>query len=245
MRDHGLGNRREDGPRRERIEPPITVVSGVVVPCLQALAAGTLIAVALGITVRLFGTSWARAGVWALCALVWITAVFGACFIGQERAVHVTPSWVARQRVLLNRPMEREEPEEEPWRVIRARPQRPMLGLETLDHAAPVVGPQARPEIEEAYRFVTALWPKGDISQATVCERFSRRLWDRYIGGSRRKRDKGKESARGLLDRAGLIRKEGGRWVIDSTLEEALSWNPELKAYAEAKAQIVRLGRLA
>jgi len=130
--------------------------------------------------------------------------------------------------------------EEEPWRVIRPQLGRGPMSLlpARVEKGVERAGPSARREIEDLCRFISVMWPTGDITQAN-CERmgFTRRWWDRYIGGSRAKRKRGTESGRGLLDRAGVIEKEGGRWAICSTLEEALSWNNELREYADALAR--------
>lgn len=220
------------------------VATEVVVPMLQALGIGSLLGVCLLGTILLFGGAWAVAGAWAAGAALWGTAVSGVVFIGQQRAMAITPSWVARQRVLLAWPtVDGEEQDGAPWRVInprRGRAGAPLLPSGTMEHEVEQVGPRARPEIEEAFRVVSGLWGARDCSQETVCKLFGRRIYDKYVGGSRRRRDQGTESGRGVLDRAGVIEKEGGRWVITASVEEAYSWNPELRAYADARAQTGR-----
>jgi len=100
----------------------------------------------------------------------------------------------------------------------------------------------APPEVQELYRFITTMWPTGDVTQDN-CRRhgFGRGVWDHMIGGSRNPRHKGTESARGVLDRAGVIEKQGNVWKIAANLDDTLACFPMVRAYAETRTQTVIL----
>lgn len=122
----------------------------------------------------------------------------------------------------------------------------PALPAQVVDveRDAEQVAPRASREVEQLYRFVTMMWPLGDVTQAG-CARagYSRRWWDKYVGGSRSRKLIGTEQARGYLDRAGVVCKDSNKWVICADLAQALSINDELRAYAEAMSQVVRLDK--
>jgi len=103
------------------------------------------------------------------------------------------------------------------------------------------IEPAVDPEIEELYRFIVGVWPGGSVSREACRELgFGRATWERLVGGQRGK--EGMESGRGLLDRAGCVRSTSSGWEICATLEEALGINRALRAYAEGKAEMVRIG---
>jgi hypothetical protein len=137
----------------------------------------------------------------------------------------------------------RAEPEraERPPMVIRGYGQPPLIEA-SLESNIRAMEPDASKDVRGLYKFITAMWPTGSITQADCLGKgFSRRDWDRYIGGSRRKGDAGKDSARGWLDRAGVIAKEGNEWKIGASLEEALKINDDLLRYATSLSKVVRL----
>ena len=217
-----------------------TLKGDVAVPALQAVVIGlALDGVVTGILL-ICDIEWAQAWRWGagigLCAFGLTVVVF---IVNHHGANVVDPIKLAYKRFEQAKPTERPQPEDEPWRVIRgfggpkAIPARVHTEVKSIE-------PAVNPEIKEMHDFITTMWPTGDITQAN-CQRrrWSRKYWDKYIGGKRTKR--GQESGRGLLDRAGVIRKDGGKWVIAVPLNEALAINDELLSYAQAKAEMVKL----
>ena len=69
------------------------------------------------------------------------------------------------------------------------------------------------PEIEELYRFVTTVWPTGKVGREHCRDLgFMRSEWERMVGG--RRGEEGSESGRGLLDRAGVVRRTRSGWEL-------------------------------
>ena len=226
-------------------DPKLTTESDVVVPLMQAAAVATSGGLGGGIMTLLLAplagvhglALWSLAGRIAAGVFALALMTCTASFILAHRRRVTEPLDILWQRLAPPVP-----PEPEPRWIVRNPAHAARAIPARLASEAKPLEPDAPAEIKDLYKFITTMWPTGDISQAN-CARmgFSRKYWDRYIGGSRRKRDAGKESARGLLDRAGVVRKDGNKWVIAATLEEALSVNDLLREYAGRKAQMVRL----
>jgi len=213
--------------------------SDVVVPTMQAAAIGAVIAAALMGLLYLVGASWPAAWRWGAGLGL---ATFAACevwFLLQHRWVYGAGIRLSYERLWATqaRP-ERREPRRAILVINPRRPAgRPMVdarpALGVLEHAVPALQePDA--EVVELYRFIVTLWRTGDISRdAARRSGFGRAAWERYIGGQRAGR--GRESARGLLDRAGMCRRTSGGWMIIAPMGAALAWNDELRAYAHAQ----------
>jgi hypothetical protein len=214
-------------------------------PLCGGLMMGAVLGVAIGGLQLLGGKPVEDAlrtgGRWALIVLAVTTVgVFVYALLGWAG-----PARLARlKQPRVEEVLEVQEQEEAPWIVQRPfkrlnpAPQLPAK----LQVAAKSIEPPVRREITDLYRFITTMWPTNDITQANCRQHgFTRRYWDRFIGGSRAERDLGKESARGLLDRAGVIRKDGNAWVICAPLDQALQISDELWQYAQARARMIRL----
>lgn len=127
------------------------------------------------------------------------------------------------------------------WRQFRPLPLLPS-GIE-VEQAVASVGPAVRGEIRRLYDFVVDAWRTQDVTQAGVLGRgWRRKDWDLYVGGSRSRKAIGTESGKGLLARANVVAKYGHKWMwVDGvTLEDALSINGELRAFADARAELVK-----
>lgn len=216
-------------------------------PILAGLGLATVLAVSVGGVVLIgSGGEWEQAGTAA--GVVWFVVLGLATVVvfwyaarewaGPRRAERIER---ARREVIEVLP-DGEEMEPPPPMIVRGFS--PKMLPATIEHSIEALGPVADPEIEHLYRFIADCWRADDVTQNGCMSRGWRRSdWDRYIGGSRRRSDAGKESARGLLNRAGIIRKDGNSWRICSTLEQALHINDDLQAYANARAQLVRLDK--
>jgi len=215
-------------------------------PVLSGLCLASVLSVSVGGVVLIASRGdWALAGTWV--GSIWF-AVLGVVTVvvfvyaarewaGPRRAERIER---VRQEVV---EVVREEGEPPAPIIVHGFSSPPLLPA-SMDHTIESLAPAADPEIDHLYRFVLDAWQHGDVTQAGVMSRgWRRKDWDKFVGGSRRRSDMGKESARGLLDRAGIIRKDGGGWVICATLEQALSINDDLNGYANARAQLVRLGK--
>jgi hypothetical protein len=212
-------------------------------PLLAGLGLAAVLAISVGGIAGLATLSLAGAVRWA--ALVFFLAWGGTTVIvfGYAAISWGGPLALLRARqpvqVVTRAPVQIDE---QPPMVIRGYARPPMIEA-SLESNIKALEPDATKEVRELYKFITTMWPTGSITQADCLARgFSRRDWDRYIGGSRRKGDVGKDSARGWLDRAGVISKEGNEWRIAASLEEALGINDELMQYAMAKSQVVKIG---
>lgn len=211
-----------------------SIRADVVVPVAQAAAIGVAVGLLSGVTVAAFG---AQRGL-----SVQVGTIFGlSCFtvstvvfVLQHRRYVTDPFDLIWERFRLLLPVEDVEAdtEKEPiWRTIRPRSAPPTM---TIAARSPK---DADTEIVNLYNFITAMWGIGSVSQAE-CRKagWTRRYWDRYVGGKRNQR--GTEAGRGLLDRAGVVQKDGVRWVIAATLEEALSWNRDLLFLARMQGTV-------
>jgi len=246
MREREAAQRAAQGIR---IEPQRATLEGdVVVPVLQAAAIGLAAGLAVGVGVLLIGfgrEGWARwglAGQVAGCGCVAALAVCTVVFIIEHRRTIRDPLDISWERLDMLRPRGGTPPpamDEAPWRVVRGFTPSLPAQVETTVQA---IEPEARPEIRELYEFIAAAWPVGSVSRAS-CRNlgFGRAQWERLVGGVRGR--EGQESARGLLDRAGVVRRTRSGWEICAGLQDALAINAELLAYAEAKSSLVQLGR--
>ena len=215
-------------------------------PLLAGLGLATVLSVSVGGVVLIASRGdWQLAGkvlgtIWfaVLGAATMIVFVYAAReWAGPRRAERIERT---RQEVV---EVVRDEVEPPAPIIIRGFPSPPLLPA-TVDHTIESLAPAADPEIDHLYRFVLDAWQHDDVTQAGCMSRgWRRKDWDKFVGGSRRRSDVGKESARGLLDRAGIIRKDGSGWTICATLEQALSINDDLNRYANARAQLVRLDK--
>jgi len=211
-------------------------------PLLAGLGLAVVLSLSLAGVVGLVARSLASAAiwgafaffiVWGLSTLVvfWYAARSWAGPLGLAKATQPVI-----ERYIDNRPIEPPTP-----MIVRGYNTPPLIEAE-LASSIKTLEPDVKPEIKELYDVITRLWPGGDISQERVCSLFSRKVYDRHIGGSRRKGDAGTESGRGLLDRAGVIAKDGGgHWAIAASLADALSINDDLLEYAQARSQIVKI----
>jgi len=215
-------------------------------PLCGGLMLGAVLGLAAGGLAKLGGKTWpAAAQVGGRVALVVLAATTAGVFL-YALLGWAGPARLARlQQPRIEKVVEEREEEEEPpwvvqrpWRRLHPAPQIPAR----LQIEAASIEPPVRREIRELYRFIITMWPTGDITQANCrAKGFTRRYWDRYIGGSRAESKLGTESGRGILDRAGVIRKDGNTWVIAAPLDVALQINEELWEYAQARARMVRL----
>lgn len=215
-------------------------------PLLSGLGLASALAVSVGGVVLI-----ASAGDWQLsgtvAGVVWFV-VLGLATVtvflyaarewaGPRRQERIEKT---RQEVIEVEPDDLEPP---PPMILRGFSPQALLPA-TLDLTTESITPAVDPEIDHLYRFILDAWQYGDVTQAGCMARgWRRKDWDKFVGGSRRRSDAGKESARGLLDRAGIIRKDGNSWVTCATLEQAFSINDDLKAYASARAQLIRLDK--
>jgi len=215
-------------------------------PLCGGLMLGAVLGVAAGGLQLLGGKPWRDAaqtgGRVALVVLAATTVgVFLYALLGWAGPARLARLQQPRVEQIAEQREEEEEPPwvvQRPWKRLNPVPQLPAR----LQIEARSIEPPARREIRELYRFIITMWPTGDITQANCrAKGFTRRYWDRYIGGSRAESKLGTESGRGILDRAGVIRKSGGAWVIAAPLDQALQINDELWAYAQARAKMVRL----
>ena len=232
-------------PQRASLE------SDVIVPVLQALAIALVGGLALGTGAVLIGfgqhgwARWAMAGQVAGGAFVFILAGAVVKLIVDHHASTRDPYIQAQKRIdaAKDKGSARPDPDAEPNYVIMRAPARPALAA-TLDHEIETVIPQTDPATEQLYRFIVDAWRADDVTQSGCMGRgWRRRDWDRMVGGSRRRADLGNESGRGLLDRAGLVRKDGGKWEIVASLDQALTITDDLASYAEARASVVKLDK--
>ena len=224
-----------------------TIEGDVLVPTLQALAIGGAVGLAVGVGVLLFapavfdlhgGDLWAWAGRVAAGGFVFTLAGAVVRFILDNRRVVTEPLDLLWERLALATPSPPPD-QDEKWRVIR--PRTPQLEA-TVDHEVKSIEPDVDPDIKRLYNFITRVWPGGNVSRS-ACNSlgFSRKTWEKMVGGQRGKA--GLESGRGILDRAGCVRKTSAGWEIAATLEQALTFNDELSKYAQAKSQLVQLGQ--
>lgn len=129
-----------------------------------------------------------------------------------------------------------EEPR--PPMVLNRYNEPPMLPASSMDVEIDPLVADAAPELMELYNFITRLWPTGDISRNNARQHgFDRTVWERLVSGVRGK--EGMESGRGHLDRAGVVVHTGKGWQIAASLDQAYAINPDLLAYAQARAEIV------
>ena len=215
-------------------------------PLCGGLMLGAVLGLAAGGLAKLGGKTWpAAAQTGGRVALVVLAATTAGVFL-YALLGWAGPARLARlQQPRIEKVVEEREEEEEPpwvvqrpWKRLHPVPQIPAR----LQVTAKSIEPPVRREIRDLYRFIITMWPTGDVTQANCrAKGFTRRYWDRYIGGSRAESKLGTESGRGILDRAGVIRKDGNTWVIAAPLDVALQINEELWAYAQARARMVRL----
>lgn len=215
-------------------------------PLLAGLGLASVLAVSAGGVVLIASRgNWQISG--TVLGVVWFVVLGLATMIV---FVYAAKEWAGprrqeriertRQDVIEVLPEEIEPP---PPMIVRGFSPRALLPA-TVDHTIESLAPAVDPEIDHLYRFILDAWQYGDVTQAGCMGRgWRRKDWDKFIGGSRRRADAGKESARGLLDRAGIIRKDGNSWVTCATLEQALSINDDLRAYANARAQLIVLDK--
>ena len=125
------------------------------------------------------------------------------------------------------------------WRQFNPLPMLPSRAA----LAVTSVEPAGRAEIRRLYEFVVDAWRSQDVTQAgTLGRGWRRKDWDEMVGGSRSRKAIGTESGKGLLARANVVAKYRSKWewVDGVTLEDALSINGELRAFADARAELVK-----
>ncbi len=241
--------------------PRSTVIGEVVVPMLQALGMGVVVGLALLGILPVLGVVWGAAWRWAVGLGLGLWALTTVRFVSGQRAVRRAPMALERDKLewLIARAGEGgARGDKEPWRLFRPpgarRPARPGLrageelpalpvGSRVVEEAVAGVEPEVDPETKRLYSFITRVWPGQNVSRrACMGLGFSRSEWERLVGG--RPERAGSESGRGLLDRAEVVEKGPSGWVLAEgvTLEQALSITDELWAYAEARAELVRIG---
>ena len=212
-------------PSRYRERAPSSVLQEQVgVPTLQALAiSGGVLATCATLTCLCGGSLLLAlkvgAGV-AVCSF----CLLETHFILQHRRSVTEPLDQYWWELQATRPRPQEE--HRPPIILNRRTASKNAAVEAAD--VPVT-----PELDELYRFICSTWSGGDLSRSACRDRgWTRKYWERYVNG-------GRERDRGILDTAGLIRKQGQSWVVDVSLEEALSISPALRLYAESKARTV------
>lgn len=213
----------------------------VVWPVTGGLLVGIMMAIGVGGLVGLLSRNWVAGGGWmagtffVVCPTVTLlTFLYAARGWGGPLRLERARQDAGYESV------EVIEPEDErPAMVIR--PYMPALP-DGLTHQIRSLEPKADHETMALYQYISKMWPLGTVTQtASLQAGFRRKDWDKYVGGSRRKKAVGTESGRGILDRAGVVRKDGGSWVICAPLDKVFKVTPELEQYAAAKAEIVRL----
>jgi hypothetical protein len=215
-------------------------------PILAGLGLATVLAVSIGGVSLIVSRDWQASS--TIAGVVWFVAlglvtVFVFLYAMQEWA---GPRQAERQERLRQEVIEiiPDDLERPPAMVLRPLSRRPMLPAPSFDHTIETITPAVDPEIDHLYRFVIDAWQHNDVTQSGCMARgWRRKDWDKFIGGSRRRADLGKESRRGLLDRAGIVVKDGNKWTTCATLEQALSINDELHRYASEKSKMVVLGK--
>ncbi len=212
-------------------------------PILAGIALGTVLAVSVGGIVLIASGDLQAAGTvagYVFFAVLGVATLAMVWYVFQEWAGPRQRERTAEMGYWEPEPYDDHEPPAA--MVLRGFKGKPKMLPATVDLAVEAVGPVADPEIERLYRFIVDAWRADDVSQAGCMSRqWRRKDWDQYIGGSRRRADLGKESARGLLARAGIVAKSGNRWVICAALDAALSINDDLLAYASERASTVRV----
>lgn len=232
-----------------RVNPPTqrpaTVEGDVLVPTLQAAAVGICGGLVSSTVVLLFGfgtSGWARvalAGKALGAGFVFSLAFCMIVFIGQHRRWITEPLNIIRDRLdaLLDLVYGRRPDElNEPGYVV-IHPHMPQLPA-TIDHEVKSIEPSTDAATKRLYDFIIRVWPGGNVSRRAVMDLgFSRRTWERYVGG--RRGHEGEESGRGILDRAGVVIKTTSGWEIGAPLDQALQITDPLAAYSNAKARLV------
>jgi len=229
-------------PRHEREPHPL--LTAVVAPVLQALAVGVCAALLVGGLTALFGTPLALAAKLATAGLLVGTGGTGLLFVFQERQVRIAPMRQAWHRLALAEPTPPPEPDDaEPWRVIRPYGGRrePAMLTATVNAEAQTLEPDVRPAIRQLYQFICDSWDggTGNLSRAACRKRgYTRAVWERLVAGVR---GKSGESARGILDRGGVVEMDadGWRWRDGVTLADVFSITDELREYSEKRAALV------
>jgi hypothetical protein len=121
-------------------------------------------------------------------------------------------------------------------RRLRAQP---LAG--TYEQMAASIEPQAPGWVVEMYEVLTRTGPTGDLTRRSFEALFrpgGTALWRKYIGGD----GSGRHSGRGILDIWGCIAQTGprGSWQYCQPLQVILELDPELRRYAERKADLVQ-----
>jgi len=228
--------------------PRPSIATAVGVPVLQAIAIGGAVGLLAGGLPALFGTPPLLAAKLAVAGMMVGTAGATVLFIVQERRVHTSPTRLSWERLRMAEPgTPPPEPDDsEPWRVInRYRPRAPMITASAtrMDATAAPVEPDARPEVKRLHDFICSNWGRdgrGNLSRDACRKRgFTRSVWEKYVGG---KRGRTGESAKGLLDRAGVVEKTaaGWQWRDGVTLQDVFNVQAELASYADARAKMVQ-----
>ena len=216
--------------------PKLTVASDVGVPLLQALAVGGVSAVCGGGLVGLIWHTWPGA---LTCAGIFGLGSFALCTVGfilEHRSVYTGPIRLAFLKFNASQP-ETPPTVETDWKTIHPYHKPiPLLPDAIMEHSSPAFAdgePETDDETRLLYDFVSIVWPTGKVSREHCRQLgYTRSTWEHYVGGVRGKTG---ESARGLLDRAGVVRKtSAGDWEINAPVGAALGWNKELRAYAKA-----------
>lgn len=233
-------------PAVKTIQHTSKLESDVFVPLLQSLAiaiVGTLAAFGFALLcsapLRLAARIAAGTGLTAL-------SLSTVLFILQHRAQVVKPLQLIRAQIDIIR--DSVYVPDDPDDLVNhsplfLRPRRTPQRLQAHNLELNSIEPTTSREILQLYQFITTVWPTGTISRdhCTSLPGITRAAWHKYVGGRRKPR--GVESDRGILDRANLVYKDHQGWHIGATLHEALSINDELFAYAQAHATLVRPSR--
>jgi hypothetical protein len=218
--------------------PKLSVASNVTVPLLQGAVVGSVLGIStLGVGIAL-GATWASTWRWALGVGF---ATFGIAELGliaDHAWAYTAGLRLAWEKFNATLPKEDPPPKRDPWRVIKPynEKRQALLPDAVLDHNATALDdgePEADEEIRLLYDFVTVVWPTGKVGREHCRQLgYTRSTWEWLIGGQRGRTGEG---ARGLLDRAGVVRKtSAGDWEIVAPTGAALGWNRELREYAKA-----------
>lgn len=235
--------------------PRPTVAADVTVPALQALLIGAALGIGATALLYLVGCRWGRSWRWGAALGVSSWAICLVLFMLQHRGLVIEPirlawarfDWLTRPRAAVRQPtsavvinpLHSRTRRPEQVRQVAAGGQ--MLqahatgpGAYEATVAALDVDQGPDNDTRELYTLITCCWPGGSVSRARAIEAgISRAAWHRYIGGARD--GQGRESDRGLLDRAGAVALTAHGWIPTVPMSAAFCATDALRRYAHSQ----------
>ena len=241
LREREVRARGTGGVRTRAVAQP-TIEGNVWVPALQTVLVGLATGGGSWVLMLLARVAWGAAWRWGVGIGTVAAIIAAVAFVWQDRLLMAKPLRLEKEKLdLLRGPAPKRE--KRPAIIVRPPP-RPVLPAQAgkYEMAIDSIDPEVDEDIRELYEFIVKVWGDRNVSRGHCRQEhgITRSTWERMVGG---KRGGSGESARGLLDRAGVVYQDTAGWQIrgDVSLEEALGINEELKAYAERRAEMVRL----